>query len=102
MTLQTFWLQIVQKRSFAERFLLAAAIEPFEGHPLGDAVKAGDCPRVAANPVVLIMARQFGIQDRLPTTQLRIPHNLVNTSDRLEYLTIAMLLVSFIVGIPAV
>jgi hypothetical protein len=48
------------------------------------------------------MARQLGIQDRLPTTQLRIPHNLVNTSDRLEYLTIAMLLVSFIVGIPAV
>jgi hypothetical protein len=31
-----------------------------------------------------------------------IPQNLVNTSDRLEYLTIAMLVVSFSTGMPAI
>ena len=60
-----------------ERLPLTATVQPFQGQPHRETVVAVQGPHVTADPVVLVMARQFGLQHRPPLFhRTTAPHRL--------------------------
>ena len=74
---QGIMLQIPLKAFPGERALLTTPVNPLESQLLGEISESSNVSTVAADPIVLIMASQFGLQDGPPLLTLSgAPHGL--------------------------